>query len=90
MGRNQQINEMHDRGMTVKEIAYELGVSTAYVYSEIRRNKTVHPPLDDGKVMALWNAGWNIAKIMDDTGATEDELKNVIRRNYDKNRFAAQ
>lgn len=34
--------------------------------------------VDDGKIKALWNAGWNVPKIMDEMDLTESEVLDVL------------
>ena len=34
--------------------------------------------IDDGKIKALWNAGWNVTKIMDEMDLTESEVLDVL------------
>ena len=77
-----QVIDMYKGGMSKDAIADELGITYGYVKDIINGAGLKDPVVDVGKILALWKAGWDIASIMEDTGLTEDKIKEVIREYY--------
>lgn len=72
-----EMRRLYDLGMRDKEIADKIGCSEYYV-TDLRENAKLPPnpePFDEGKMKALYRAGWSIHKIADEMRVEDSEIR---------------
>ena len=74
----EEVKAMYQKGMSQKDIAKQLGCSSGYISTVLKKTGASSPQIDKGKVMALHDAGWASKDIAGDMHCEEKDVANVL------------